>query len=137
MLVRLFILLALLLIGAGVVGLWRLFLWRRVRQLATVPVPEELTQLVPTGPALLYFTTKSCVQCRFQQTPIVTQLAAATQIPVHTVDAVEHETLARFYGIMTVPTTIWLDKMRRPAAINHGLTGLALLCEQAQEVYAR
>ena len=82
MLVRLLILLAVLLIGAGVVGLWRFLLRRRMRQLATVPVPEELTQLVPAGPALLYFTTKSCVQCRLQQTPIVTQLAAATQISV-------------------------------------------------------
>ena len=135
MLVRLFILLTIVLIGAGVVGLWRLFLRRRVHQLATIPIPEELTHLVPAGPALLYFTTKNCVQCRLQQTPILKQLAAVTQIPVHTLDAVEQEGLTRFYGIMTVPSTVWLDKMHRPAAINYGLTGLAQLRQQAQEIY--
>ena len=134
MIERLFILLAILLIGAGIVGLWRLFLRRRMRQLATTPIPEELTYLVPAGPALLYFTTKNCIQCRLQQTPILTQLATVTQIPVHTIDAVEQESLTRFYGIMTVPTTVWLDKMHRPTAINHGLAGLAQLRQQAQEI---
>ncbi len=136
MLVRLFILLAVLLIGAGAVGLWRFLLWRRIRQLAHMATPPELTQLVPAGPALLYFTTQQCAQCRLQQTPILTQLAAATDVSIHTVDAVEQEALVRFYGIMTVPTTVWLDRMRRPAAINHGLTGLAQLRQQAQAIYA-
>ena len=69
-------------------------------------------------------------------TPILKQLATATDVTIHTIDAVEQEALVRFYGIMTVPSTIWLDKMHRPAAINHGLTGLAQLRQQAQDVYA-
>jgi hypothetical protein len=32
---------------------------------------------------------------------------------------------------MTVPTTIWLDEQQRPAAINHGLTPLPQLHQQA------
>ena len=117
-------------------SLWRFWLQRRTRALATLDVPEAVTQLTPQGPALLYFTTPQCAQCRLQQTPILKQLATATEVTIHTIDAVEQEALARFYGIMTVPSTIWLDKMHRPAAINHGLTGLAQLRQQAQDVYA-
>ena len=137
MLLERFIILLLAIFGFAVVcGLWRFWLNRRTRALATQDVPEVVTQLAPTGPALLYFTTPQCAQCRFQQTPILKQLAAATDITIHTIDAVEQEALARFYGIMTVPSTIWLDKMQRPAAINHGLTGLAQLRQQAQDMYA-
>ncbi len=134
---RLLILLVAILLGAIVLGIWRLWLAQRVQKLATKAAPNELDELVPAGPALLYFTTEDCVQCRLQQTPILTQLTATTNVAVHKFDAVEQEALANFFGIMTVPTTIWLDKMHRPAAINHGLTGLAQLRQQAQAVYAQ
>ncbi|MCX6045028.1 MAG: thioredoxin family protein [Chloroflexi bacterium] len=135
MLERLLILFIASLIGIAALGIWRLWLAWRVQKLATLAMPAALAELVPAGPALLYFTTEDCVQCRLQQTPILTQLTDTTNIPVHKFDAVEQETLANFFGIMTVPTTIWLDKMHRPAAINHGLTGLAQLRQQAQVVY--
>ena len=134
---RLLILLIAILIGTASLGIWRLWLARRVQKLATVAAPAELDKLVLAGPALLYFTTADCVQCRLQQTPILAQLTAITDITVHKFDAVEQETLAKFFGIMTVPTTIWLDKVHRPTVINHGLTGLATLRQQAQAVYAR
>jgi hypothetical protein len=35
---------------------------------------------------------------------------------------------------MTVPTTVWLDRNRRPAAINHGLATLPQLRQQAVEI---
>ncbi|MFN8490339.1 MAG: thioredoxin family protein [Caldilineaceae bacterium] len=136
MLERFIILLLALFSFAVSCGLWRFWLWRRTRTLAAQDIPEAVAQLAHTGPALLYFTTQQCAQCRFQQTPILKQLAAATDVTIHTIDAVEQEALARFYGIMTVPSTIWLDKMRRPATINHGLTGLTQLRQQAQDVYA-
>ena len=132
---RLLILLIAILTGGALLGIWRMLLARRVQRLATVAMPEELVPLVPDGPALLYFTTEDCVQCRLQQTPILTQLSTVTHIAVHKFDAIEQKNLADFFGIMTVPTTIWLDKLHRPAAINHGLTGLAKLRQQAQEVY--
>jgi thioredoxin-like negative regulator of GroEL len=133
---RFVILIVVLLLCAAALAGWRLLAVRRLRQLATRDLPPEVADLVPSGPALLYFTTVTCAQCRLQQTPILKQLAASTNVPIHTVDAVEHERLARFFGIMTVPTTVWLDQTRRPAAMNHGLANLTQLRQQAAEIYA-
>ncbi len=133
--------LVILILAVALVGIagfaWRLFLAQRVQALAERGIPNELVRLVGASrPALLYFTTEQCVQCRFQQAPILKQLAAETNIPIYTVDAVAREELARFYGIMTVPTTVFLDDRLRPVAINHGLAPLARLQQQLTTVGA-
>lgn len=131
MLERLYILLFAMALG----GLLWLFYWSwlrmRVQRLAEVALPEALQQLVQPGrPAILYFTTDSCVQCRLQQAPALERLAADTGISIHRVDAVTQSDLTAFYGVMTVPTTVVLDPQRRPKAINYGLTPLQKLHEQ-------
>lgn len=131
MLERMYILLFAIALG----GLLWVFYWGwlrlRVQRLAEVALPEALQQLVQPGrPAILYFTTDSCVQCRLQQAPALERLAADTGIPVHRVDAVTQSDLTAFYGVMTVPTTVVLDPQRRPKAINYGLTPLQKLQEQ-------
>lgn len=111
--------------------------WQR-RRLTTVAVqvaPPEVTQLVDGArPAVLYFTTPDCAQCRLQQSPILSQLAAKVDVAVHKLDAIEQEALARFYGIMTVPTTVVLDPQLRPVAVNHGVTPLPKLLAQVGEI---
>ncbi|RLT44710.1 MAG: thioredoxin [Chloroflexi bacterium] len=103
----------------------------RVRRLALAALPASLHQLVQPGrPAILYFTTDSCVQCRMQQAPALERLAAATGIAIHKFDAVTQSDLTSFYGVMTVPTTVVLDPQRRPRAINYGLAPLQKLQEQ-------
>jgi thioredoxin 1 len=123
-------------VAAGVLvialGLWRVCAVRRLARLAACDAPEAVANVVDDGPALLYFTTETCAQCRFQQTPILRQLEASVAIPVRTLDAIEHEQLARHYGILTVPTTVVLDRSRRPVAINHGLAPLHKLREQVE-----
>lgn len=123
-------------IAAGVLvfalAVWRALQARRLARLAASDAPEAVAHLIDDGPALLYFTTETCAQCRFQQTPILRQLEASAAIPVRTFDAIEHEQLARHYGILTVPTTVLLDRSRRPVAINHGLAPLHKLREQVQ-----
>lgn len=119
----------------GLVGLFWAVYWGwlrlRVRRLAVAVLPAALQQLVQPGqPAILYFTTDSCVQCRMQQAPELERLAAATGIPVHKFDAVTQSDLTNFYGVMTVPTTIVLDPERRPRAINYGLATTQKLQEQ-------
>jgi thiol-disulfide isomerase/thioredoxin len=116
--------------------MWRSWLATRRQRLAAQPIPEALARSLPGGPALLYFTTQSCAQCHLQQAPILRQLAQTAQIPIHTYDAAEEEQLVRFFGVMTVPTTIWLDAQRRPAAINHGLAHLSKLRQQARQLGA-
>lgn len=116
--------------AAAVLGLylWRQFLAWRVRRLQAADVPPSLAARVERGrPNLLYFTTANCAQCRYQQTPILNQLAVQVNVAIHKLDAVEQEALARFYGIMTVPTTVVLGEDLRPVAVNHGLTPLPRL----------
>lgn len=116
---------------AAVYAFWRWGQQRRLAEASRLPLPADLDALVRAGrPALIYFTTADCAQCRLRQTPIVKQLSAQTQVAVHTLDAVQHETAARFFGIMTVPTTVWLDAERRPVAVNHSLATLDQLLSQ-------
>ena len=65
-----------------------------------------------------------------QQTPILAQLQNQVDVVVHKLDAIEQEALARFYGIMTVPTTVGLVSHLHPVAVNHGVAPLQKL--QAQ-----
>jgi thioredoxin 1 len=128
----------LLLAGAAIAAVacfaWRAYQRRRLAVVAERVAPPEVAQLVDgTRPAVLYFTTPDCAQCRLQQAPILSQLAAKVDVAVHKLDAVEQEALARFYGIMTVPTTVVLDPQLRPVAVNHGVAPLPKLLAQVGE----
>ena len=131
MLERFYIMLYAIALGGLIWMVYWGWLRLRMRRLAVAALPPSLQQLVQPGrPAILYFTTDSCVQCRMQQAPALERLAAATGIPVHKFDAVTQNDLTSFYGVMTVPTTVVLDPERRPHAINFGLAPLQKLQEQ-------
>jgi thiol-disulfide isomerase/thioredoxin len=116
-------------------AIWRVYQRGRLARVATHAVPVEVKRLSDgQRPAVLYFTTPDCAQCRLQQAPILSQLAARIDVAVHKLDAVEQEALARFYGIMTVPTTIVLDPQLRPVAINHGVAPLPKLQAQVESL---
>lgn len=127
--------LSILLFAIALAGLFWAAYWGwlrlHMRRLAVAVIPPSLQRLVQPGrPAILYFTSDGCVQCRMQQTPALERLAAATGIPIHRVDAVTQSDLTSFYGVMTVPTTVVLDAQRKPKAINYGLATVQKL--QAQ-----
>ena len=133
---RTFFLATFALLLTGGVLLWRRYLEQQTKRLAFAQIPTELAALpLASGPAVLYFTTATCAQCRFQQTPA---LAAVQQqrsaLQVLKLDAVEHQRLADTYHIMTVPTTVVLDGSRRPVAINHGLATAERLLGQIDQV---
>lgn len=131
MIERLLILMIVIALAAAAHFAWRAWQRRRLAVVAEQGAPPEVAQLTDgTRPAVLYFTTPECAQCRLQQGPILSQLAAKVDVAVHKLDAVEQETLARFYGIMTVPTTVVLDPHLRPVAVNHGVTPLPKLLAQ-------
>lgn len=94
---------------------------QRTRRLALADLPAELLALA-AGPAVLYFTTATCAQCRSQQTPALAQVQAQRgDLQLLKLDAVENRALADYYHVMTVPTTVVLDGRRKPVAVNHGL----------------
>jgi thioredoxin 1 len=111
---------------------WRCYQALCLQKLAQTDAPSDLVRLVGRSmPALLYFTTDDCAQCRFRQSPILQQFARGGGPPVVTVDAIAEAGVARHFGVMTVPTTVLLDAALRPVAINHGLATLERLQQQA------
>ncbi len=131
---RLIILAAFALLLATAYAVWRLRLQQQTQRLALADPhgPAELAVLLlSAAPAVLYFTTPSCAQCRFQQTPALAQVQQQLSgLQVLKLDAVEHQRLADYYHVMTVPTTVVLDSQRRPVAINHGLATTERLLAQ-------
>ncbi len=123
-------------VAACILAIAALRVWQQTRlaQMARRAAPMELLGLgLPAGgPAILYFTTAMCGICRLQQAPALQQVAQRLdhRVPVHTLDAIEARTLADFYGVLTVPTTVVLDERRRPAHINHGLATAPVLLNQ-------
>ena len=111
--------------------LWRVYCQRRLARLAQADVPASVRRLVvDKTPAILYFTTQDCAQCRFQQSPILERFTQQARVAVYSVDAVTHQDLARFYGVMTVPSTVLLNPRLQPVAINHGLATPDRLAQQ-------
>ncbi len=111
-------------------AVWRIYAARLPARLAEAAAPEAVRELVGDAPAVLYFTTSTCAQCRFQQKPALDRFAEQARVAVYAVDAVAQEELARFYGIMTVPSTVLLNARLQPVAINHGLASADRLTQQ-------
>lgn len=116
---------------------WRCCLRRRVERLAQTDAPAAVRQLISSAPAVLYFTTPECAQCRYQQAPILEELAQRARIAVYAVDAVAQQDLARHYGIMTVPSTVLLNPRLQPVAVNHGLATPEQLDRQVAKLNVR
>lgn len=80
-------------------------------------------------PTLLYFTADYCAPCKFQQTPIVRQVNTRLRdtVIVEQVDVTQQPDIAKRYKVLTLPTTIVLDKKGRVTHINHGVTAARTL----------
>ncbi|MEZ4768977.1 MAG: thioredoxin family protein [Caldilineales bacterium] len=131
-------LLAFALTLAAGVALWRLYAAHQVRRLGRVQLPEELAGLAQPGQvAVLYFTTATCAQCRLQQAPALAQVQERRHdLSLVKLDAVDQRELADFYHVMTVPTTVVLDRAGRPVAVNHGLATSDRLLAQLEQAEA-
>jgi hypothetical protein len=127
------ILILLIIIALGMVGymLWRAWQASRLARLGEAEAPDTVRRIVGyKGPAVLYFTSRDCTQCHYQQAPILSHLTHAHDIEVYRLEATTEDELIRYYGIMTVPSTVILDSALHTAAINHGLVPLDRLCAQ-------
>jgi thioredoxin 1 len=76
---------------------------------------------IAAGPAVVYFWTETCGQCRTMQTPALNRLTETmAAVRMVSVNAVQQPALADRFGVMTVPTTVVIDEAGHLRAINHG-----------------
>ena len=87
-------------------------------------------------PTLLYFTTPECVPCKTVQRPAIQRIQGTLgeQLSVIEINAQEHPDLAGKWGILSVPSTLILDKNGQLQHVNHGVTRAEQLLKQIEQV---
>jgi len=97
------------------------------RQLATVTANRHidpiLQGLLPNVPAIIYFTTPSCIPCKVQQQPALHRLKTelGENVQIIQIDATEQPDAADRWGVLSAPTTFVLNAQGQPNAVNHGV----------------
>jgi len=95
-----------------------------------------LETLRPAIPAILYFTSPTCVPCKTVQRPELARLQGqlGNSLQIIQVDCTERPDLAEYWGVLSVPTTFIIDAKGRPRGVNHGVTRAAKLYKQLLEI---
>ena len=96
---------------------------------------KALEGFSPGTPAILYFTTPTCIPCKTVQRPAIQQVqrTLGDGIQVIEIDASQRMDLAAEWGVMSVPTTFIIDKDGQPRQINHGVARAEKLMAQLKE----
>lgn len=115
-------------IAAGVA----LYLLLRRVHLAWVRRRVRPTSRLDGRPTLLYFSTPGCAPCWSLQAPAVAQVEGelGETIRVVRVDALLHPDEAARWGVLSVPTTIILDRRGELRYFNHGYVTAEILKRQ-------
>ena len=88
-------------------------------------------------PAIVYFSTPTCVPCKVQQTPTLDRLQAEiADLQVIRIDATQDTAAADRWGVLSVPTTFVIDGSGQPREVNHGVADAAKLKRQLQAASA-
>ena len=96
-------------------------------QLASVSANRHLDPilrgLLPNVPAIIYFTTPSCIPCKTQQQPALRRLKTelGENVQIIQIDATEQPEAADRWGVLSAPTTFVLNAQGQPNAVNHGV----------------
>jgi thiol-disulfide isomerase/thioredoxin len=100
--------------------------------------PDDLWAALGTEPdgrpAVVAFSTPSCVACRTAQDPALADLQARQEggVRVIHVDAAERPEVARRFGILTVPSTVVLDRRGAVSGANQGFASVDRLAAQLE-----
>lgn len=123
------ILIAAILVGVYWAANWVIIARARGKRLG-------LETIRPGVPAVLYFTTPTCVPCKTIQRPALIKLQErlSDSIQVIEVDAAAQPELANYWGVLSVPTTFIIDSRGRPRRVNHGVSRADKLQKQIEEV---
>lgn len=87
-------------------------------------------------PTLLYFTGEYCATCKFQQSPVVELLAAKLggAVTIKQIDVSTQPELASKYRVLTLPTTVVVNRRGQVAYINYGLADQTKLESQLSAI---
>src|SRR5438067_9327389 len=113
----------------------------RQRALSTL-LPDTLSSVINTDNAhvrILAFSTPDCQQCHRLQAPALQRVleARGDVVSVVDIDATTSPELAQRYQVLTVPTTVVLDAIGQPHAVNYGFANTKRLLEQVDAVLAK
>jgi thiol-disulfide isomerase/thioredoxin len=89
---------------------------------------------MPGIPAVLYFTTPTCIPCRTIQMPALTRLHDELGVQVLRVDATEQPEDADRWGVFSAPTTFIIDGKGKTHAVNHGVADFEKLKHQINQL---
>jgi thiol-disulfide isomerase/thioredoxin len=93
-----------------------------------------LHDLKPGVPAIVYFTTPTCIPCRTQQQPALARLRdeLGDYIQIVQIDATEQPETADRWGVFSAPTTFVLDGRQQLRDVNHGVADTPKLKRQVE-----
>jgi len=102
------------------------------RAAASASTDPILSDLKPGVPAIVYFTTPTCVPCRTQQQPALARLQAdlGEGIQIVKIDATQDSAAANRWGVFSAPTTFVLDGSKTVREVNHGVADAPKLRRQ-------
>ena len=88
----------------------------------------------PGVPAILYFTTPTCVPCKTVQRPALKNLKdlLGDRIQILEIDASSNTELVSNWGVLSVPTTYIFDNEGNPRHVNHGVAMTEKLFQQLE-----
>jgi thiol-disulfide isomerase/thioredoxin len=103
---------------------------------AAAPTDPLLARLQANLPAILYFTTPTCIPCRTVQKPALIELQAelGAGIQVLEIDSLEQPEVADRWGVFSAPTTFILDREHKPQKVNRGVASAETLKKQLQAI---
>jgi thiol-disulfide isomerase/thioredoxin len=125
------LLLTVAIVGAGLILYWFVNNINLARSNGKI---SQFTSYRPGVPAILYFTTPTCMPCKTVQRPALKKLkdTLGERIQIIEVDASVNTKLASSWGILSVPTTYIFDESGRPRHVNHGVAMAEKLFQQLE-----
>ena len=131
------ILLRLILAAAIFAGLWLALRIVNQRQLVRNGKRNPGLEGLHAGKlGLLYFTTPDCIPCKLVQRPALEQLKGVMgeALQIIEVNAAERTDLADEWGVLSIPTTVLIDRQGEAKKINLGVIRFEQLVEQFQKI---
>ncbi|MGO8947225.1 MAG: thioredoxin family protein [Ktedonobacterales bacterium] len=136
-------------LALALLALWGVVGWvrRRIdteRSLAlaasspSAAVTQHLAEPV-TPVRILAFSSETCRPCHTLQRPALEQISAwrGEDVEITWIDAPSSPELTQLYHVLTVPTTVVLDKEQHVHAVNYGFANTKRLLEQINGVLGK